>query len=59
VSPISSWFADDFGSTDAAVLQFIAPFASPAAARSMATASAEWTLDYTDYDWSLNDVRER
>ncbi|ACB73597.1 DUF547 domain-containing protein [Opitutus terrae] len=53
LSPIFKWFAEDFGGTDGAVLQFVAPFLSEEARRVLAAGDCK--ISYTDYDWSLND----
>ena len=53
VSPILSWFADDFGSSTAAQMKTIAPYV-PAQAQSL-TSSGQVRVKYLDYDWGLND----
>lgn len=58
LSPIFSWFEEDFGGSEKSVMQFIAPFLESAeTSRITATASA-WSVNYTDYDWALNDQRD-
>jgi hypothetical protein len=53
LSPIFSWFKEDFGGTDASVQRFIAPYA-PATHRA-ALEQARLPVRYLGYDWSLND----
>ena len=57
LSQIFKWFADDFGPTPDAHLDFIADFAPPDLARSLRHEPGRWTIRYADYDWSLNDRR--
>jgi Protein of unknown function, DUF547 len=55
VSSIFKWYGADFGTpADRAVLAFVARFAPPAASRVASSEGA--TLEFLDYDWSLNDV---
>lgn len=53
LSPIFDWYRDDFGKTDAAILRFVAPYFDGAGERNAFTA-ARLTIEFTDYDWSLN-----
>lgn len=53
VSPILSWFADDFGADVAAQMKTIAPYV-PTSARSLAQ-SGRARVSYLSYDWGLND----
>lgn len=53
LSPIFDWFREDFGKTDAAILRFVAPYFDGAGERNAFTAS-RLTIEFTDYDWSLN-----
>lgn len=55
VSPIFSWFEEDFGDDDSEVLLFLAEVASPKTGEAIRQAPEKWSLDYTHYDWSLND----
>ncbi len=57
LSQIFNWFADDFGPTPAARLDFIADFVTSDLARSLRNDPERWTISYADYDWSLNDRR--
>lgn len=54
VSRVFDWFKDDFGTSDAAVLAYVADFLPGRSGRSIARAPESWQLDYTDYDWALN-----
>lgn len=57
LSPIFSWFAEDFGKTDAAVLRYVSRFAPPDVGRELAAGADRWSVSATDYDWSLNDFK--
>lgn len=54
ISPILSWFAEDFGKNRAEQLQGIAPYLPDPAARQLAE-RGELAVRYLDYDWGLND----
>lgn len=53
VSSIYSWFAEDFGGQDQAVIAHLLGFAEPALAARLAGISM---ISGHDYDWSLNDM---
>lgn len=53
VSKIFDWFQGDFGGSPEAVQQFIAPYFDGDTARQLANGA--FTVEYTDYDWTLND----
>ncbi len=55
LSPIFSWFKKDFGSKEVALLAFVAPYLDPETKTSIQRDTAEWNVDYSVYDWSLND----
>ena len=57
LSQLFTWFADDFGSSPANILDFIADFATPGLPTSLRLSPDRWKLTYLDYDWSLNDRR--
>ena len=54
ISPILSWFADDFGPNLAAQMAAIAPYLPDQAAEQLAR-SGSARVTYLDYDWGLND----
>lgn len=54
VSPILKWFADDFGADQAAQMRSIAPYLPDKASQQVAR-SGQASVEYLDYDWSLND----
>jgi len=54
LSAIFSWFKDDFGGSDTALLKFIAPYAPPDVSADLAGQAAEWVVEYADYNWALN-----
>ena len=57
LSPLFKWFAEDFETAAGSMLQFVTPF-FPEAARH-ALAGGDFKVDYTSYDWSLNDQAKR
>ena len=54
VSPILEWFAEDFGSSDAQQMRFIATFLPDLDAQRLAR-SGSADVSYLDYDWNLNE----
>ncbi len=55
LSQLFSWFAEDFGGDQDAILRYAADFVThPAAAQSLRNEPQRWTVTYLDYDWSLN-----
>ncbi|MBT5903101.1 MAG: DUF547 domain-containing protein [Opitutaceae bacterium] len=55
VSPIFSWFDEDFGENDAEILDYIAKLAPAEVSKSILENPRDWSLGYSHYDWSLND----
>ena len=54
LSKIFDWYEDDF-TKNGTVLEYVANYVSnPAVARSLR--SGDWTIEYLDYDWSLNGI---
>ena len=53
LSKILEWFGEDFGDSPGAIMRRVKPYL-PADVRDPATAAGV-TLQYRDYDWSLND----
>jgi len=54
VSPIMKWFAEDFGTTQADQLRWVAPYLPDEAARQLAQ-QGQASVSHLDYDWGLND----
>ncbi len=57
LSPIFKWFADDFEKQERAVLDFIADHLGEKNAGRLKR--GDYSVRYLDYDWSLNEKRER
>ncbi|GAB5559499.1 MAG: DUF547 domain-containing protein [Synoicihabitans sp.] len=55
ISPIFSWFKVDFGGSDAAILEFVAPFLDEKTAAAMRRDGFDWDVSTTHYDWALNE----
>lgn len=53
LSPILKWYGDDFGSNSRRMLDYISHYFPPDAAAALRT--RELSIEYTDYDWDLND----
>jgi hypothetical protein len=58
LSPIFKWYAADFSADGATVVEYVARFL-PTPARTLLSNAEEAAVRYTEYDWSLNDVRRR
>lgn len=56
LSPIFKWFAEDFEKKAGSVVKFVAPFL-PAETQKQLQAAPSVNVRYTDYDWSLNELR--
>jgi hypothetical protein len=55
LSKILDWYAKDFGKNDAEVLLFVSKFVPAASASAIREAPQKWKIEYTHYDWSLNE----
>jgi hypothetical protein len=53
LSQIFKWFSGDFETASGTVLKFVTPFFSADAQRALA--GGDFKIEFTDYDWSLND----
>jgi hypothetical protein len=51
---IFDWFKDDFGKTDAKVIEFVARYRPNEASE---LRKGKWKVTYREYDWSPNDIR--
>ncbi len=54
VSSIYDWYAEDFGDSDAAIIEHLRTYARPPLAAALKAIDA---IAGDDYDWSLNDVK--
>ncbi len=48
LSPIFKWYLEDFGGTKPDLLRYL---------RKWLPVEENWSIAWTDYDWSLNEVR--
>lgn len=55
LSPIFKWFQEDFIKKSGSVLSFVQPYFSPEF--SAALSKGNYKIQYTFYDWSLNDAK--
>ncbi|HET7746574.1 MAG TPA: DUF547 domain-containing protein [Vicinamibacteria bacterium] len=56
VSPIFTWYREDFGGDDAAIGRYLARYFPPGPEQQL-LAGGRFTLETTEYDWSLNRPR--
>jgi hypothetical protein len=59
ISMIFSWFAQDFGGTNEAVMTFISQFLPEDVASRIKADPGRWEVRYKEYDWSLNERQAR
>jgi len=55
ISKIFDWYKKDFGSDEAEVLMEISKYLPDQIRKSILSAADKWDVDYTNYDWSLNE----
>lgn len=55
LSKILDWYEGDFGKNDTELLQYISRFLPQELAASLQGDTKKWKVEYTDYDWSLNE----
>lgn len=55
LSPIFKWYRDDFVKRSGSVLEFVQFYLSPELADALG--QSEFRIKYTQYDWSLNDLK--
>ncbi len=54
LSHVFEWYLADFGRTHADLLRTIAPYASEDVRSALTAEASRWTVQWLDYDWSLN-----
>lgn len=57
LSKIFSWFKEDFNKNELTVFKFIAQHISSDEAIQKSLVQDSWSLDYSDYNWNLNDKK--
>jgi len=55
LSKILDWYSGDFGASKKEILLFVASFLPPETASALKANPDQWKVQYTDYDWSLNE----
>ena len=55
ISKIFDWYKKDFGNDESEVLMAISKFLPDQIKKSIQSAPDKWKVDYTNYDWSLNE----
>lgn len=53
LSPVLKWYGDDFGATSRRMLDYVSHYFPADAAAALRT--QEFSIEYTHYDWDLND----
>jgi hypothetical protein len=59
ISKILDWYSEDFGNSDAEIIKYVAQFAPLDVKDSMLNESDKWKIEYMDYDWTLNDIKNK
>ena len=55
LSKILDWFSEDFGENDEEILLYVAKFLDEDLASDIIQNVGDWSVDYLDYDWGLNE----
>jgi hypothetical protein len=55
LSKIMDWYSEDFGKDKEQILLFISRFLPDKAARAIQSDPGEWKVEYTKYNWNLNE----
>lgn len=55
ISKIFDWYGKDFGKNNQEILLYLSEFVPDEVAKAIRSAPAKWKVEYTDYDWSLNE----
>lgn len=58
LSKILDWFEEDFGDNDEEVLMFVSKYLNTKLSSQIIKNIDEWSIDYLDYDWGLNDYKK-
>jgi hypothetical protein len=53
LSPIFKWYGEDFETTSKSLAAFVAPYVGAAEGTNL----EDYSIEYTDYDWSLNEQK--
>lgn len=54
ISKIFSWFQNDFGPSEEAVLRYVVRFLPDSLSKKITADPNSWDVEYKSYDWSLN-----
>ena len=57
VSKILSWYEDDFGENEQAILNYAAQFIDKETADDIKKNLSEWKINYLSYNWDLNEYK--
>jgi len=55
LSKILDWFSEDFGDNDEKVLLFVSEYVESEISENIKQNLDDWTVEYMDYNWGLND----
>ena len=57
LSRILSWYEDDFGENEQAILNYAAQFIDKETANDIKSNLSEWKIKYLSYNWYLNEYK--
>lgn len=57
LSKILDWFEEDFGENDEEVLAFVSKYVNNKLSLEIKQNIEEWSIEYLDYNWNLNDYK--
>lgn len=55
ISKIFDWYGKDFGKNNQEILLYLSHFVPDEVAKAIRSAPSKWKIEYTDYDWNLNE----
>ena len=55
LSKILSWYQNDFGENEQAMLHYVARFIDEEIAEDLKDNLSKWNIEYLPYDWDLNE----
>ena len=58
ISKILDWFEEDFGNNDEEILLYVSNFTDKKIALDIRNNLDDWSIDYLNYDWGLNDHKK-
>lgn len=59
LSKILDWFSTDFGNSDEEILMFVSKYVDDSISNDISQNIDKWSIEYLDYDWGLNDYKNK